>query len=816
MSSSFDPITLTDFQALATLANAKLSPATPYSFTPFSGTDQIANVAFISTTAVYATSFFSDGSTVDLWLFSYKTISGIKTYSWIPTITSFTGQAGSVSFIPTWTWTNPIGSTAPDGYIAVIPQVLGTGYEFCWKDIGLVSTLTEDGNFTGYSFDTTLDANNGGNPSQNLPCGHGTWLKTLNQIHSDLFTNLDLFDGHSYTFNDNFLLSGPWCVSVAQKCYLFINSTPIYDNLEFWYSEADSITGNQLSPEADMLATYIGVNNDANSITWDVNVIVNGVIRIFSDPQGQAPSDWTLSASDPIITINFNPNYLDPDTLLFHTAFEFTFTNTQFLVGTPIVLTCHPNSGGSVLNPTNPFGNGGKVDCVFTGDKIVYTASDETAIHYAGPDAKSAALPSALAAITLTTPTATPDALPTHHRSYCNGVFVANTLATLGIFPYVDVDLPQYLPSATPAESSTLRVALDATLPYIASVDNRGALWPVFRDTDFTPDYLDGLPFTGSKAWQTSIGTKYVERISKTLNPPTMDFAVAPTHIGTTVTSARFLSQNPASVLYLRKGAFPTLVDFDATGVGGTWVDISSIPDFNSDDTWFAGVYNPASGAMTSTLNSVVSTSTATPDGTFFPTLTDEDGVTVPQQEGFSYHFTDETDFTLRPIPLFGYCVYSITARRAPVDNGSGVFVAPSTRTSALAVSMGLMAGFGFGAAGTFSEIQAITIPAGAQSITTDCFFPVLSGSPLAYQCTEAVNVRACVNFQPQIHSKFNAQTVMFQGSPRVVGLYNEQPYYDPVKALLTFVENDQQDAIVLPVAAVVVNDLTATLNLLP
>lgn len=811
------PILLSDLQSLATLATTKLSPSTAYSFTAFGGSDVISPPTSISVVATYGTGSWSAGAKATIWVYSYKTIAGTKTYSWTSLVKALIGVAGSGNFNAKWTWVAATGTMAPDGYLITLPQPYLSGFRYAWIDIGNVLTFTEDGTFTNplYKFDTTLDANNSGNPTQNLPCGHGTWLKTLNQIHNDLFTNLDLFGGSKYTFSSSFLLSGPWCVSVAPKCYLFINSTSVYNNLQFWYSEADSITGNQLSPEADMFDNYIGVNNGTNLFNWDRNVIVNGTVIIMSSPQGQNQTDWTVTASDPSIVITFDAHYVDS----LHgvvTAFIFTFTNTQYLFGTPITLTVTPLAGGSVIGAGSMFGAGALVNCTFTGDKVVYTASDQTAIHLSGPAAKSVALASTLTNIVLTTPTGGANSNESHHRSYCNGVFVANALATLGIFPYVDVDLPQYQPSSISAVASTRRIALNDSLPYIASVDNRGALWPVFRDTDFVPDLTDGKPINGSKAWQV-LGTKYVIQKSVTLNPPTMDFNFDSTFIPIGTQDVRYLSQNPNSVLYVRANDFPDLTNFDATAPGGTWISLAvSVPGFATDTRWFAGVYNPTTGAMTSVLNTIQVQNSTAPNGLFFNTTTDGLGVTVPNKEGYSYHIADPASSDNRPIPEYGYCVSSITIRRQPVDNGSGIAIAPTTGTANLSVAIGIMENFGFDSAGTFTALQTIVVPAGQASITTTVFLPVLSGTPLAYQATEVVFIRCEVNFQPIVQSSFSPSTVTFEGSPYVVGYYNGTPFYDPVKSMLFFIESDPQRPIVTPIAAVVVNDLTATLNLLP
>lgn len=825
MVQSGQPIAYDDLQALATLANSKLTPATPYSFNAFAGDDKIGMPKQMTAAAVYGSGLFADGSKVTVNVYGYKTIGGIKTYTWTPLAKAFVGKAGSGVFTVTWKWVSETGTTAPDGYIFVILRPSGggpaIGWSYFWKDIGNVETFTSDGTFdASWKIDTTLDSNNEGTPLGNLPCGHGAWLKALNTIWFALFTQLDLFGGHTFAFTEDWLLSGPWCVSIAPKCYLKLNGNSIYKNLQFIYSEADSITGNELSPEADMLATYIGVKNGANNFNWDANVVINGTITFYSAGQGQNPANWNLSASHTGIVITVNPFDVDEGTSTLATSFTFTFTNVQYTLGTPVVLTLTPLAGGSVINPGNPAGKGGLVNCTFTGDKDVYSTTGTMAIHLAGPSAKAAALPNTLTAITFTSPTGGVSVLESHHRSFCNGVFVANTLPTLGVMPYLDVDLPQYnpLPENGPFEfSSSRRVPVNSGLPYIASVDNRGALWPVFRDTDFTPDSVLGEPVNGSPAWQTSIATKGVTVSSATRTIAAFGHFNFPVGVPVGAADVLFLAQDPNVVIYAKANSFPSPSNFDASGPGGAWLSLAAADHgFETGTTWFYRIDNPTANPITTaTITEVITDGTA-PNGTFLPTIKDDDGNTVAQKEGYSYHFPGNEDVTAtNPVPQSGYCVYSLTVRRKPVNNLSGVALAPSSGTAALDVKIGIMEGFGFKTKGTFTAIQTVTIPAGEASIAVPVFLPVISGTPLAYQCAEVVTVRALVNFQPMMHSSFLPVTTKVNGFDYVTGFYNGKPWYQPERALLFFFQGFLNLPILLPIAAVVYNDLESALNLL-
>lgn len=816
------PITRADLQALATLASSKIGGT--YDFPAFAGTDAIGLVSDIKPSATYGIGIWNPGVKVTLWLYSYKTIAGTKTYSWMPSLKAFYPVLSSGVFTMTWTWTNPTGPTAPDGYIAVIPSGNNTtGWTYSWKDIGLVNTLSDNGQLIGWNNDSTLDQNNNGFPAENLPCGHGAWLKPLNLIHQTLFQNMDLFGGHSITFDPSFLLSGPWCVSIAPKCHLYLNNTSIYDSLQFWYSEADSLTGNELSPQSDMFNTYTGAQNDANNFDWSENVVINGRMVIESLPAGQSASDWVLSASDPGIVITFDGSYFDPLRGSTVTGFIFDFNAIQYTVGTPITLTVHATAGGVVVDSGNPAGTGCLVNCTFTGDKTVYSASDALAIHQAGAAAKSASLPNSLTKITMTTGIGGNNPLEAYYKAYCNGVFVAKTLPTLGIMTYLDQDLPQYHPRHEIGNASDRRTALNDALAYIPHVDNRGALWPVFKQSDFTPDNVAGLPFNGSKAWQ-ALAVTYVspDTVSASIPPTGTNPITLVTFFRTAPTDYDFrvLASDPNVTVYVKHGAQPTVSDYDFKGLGGAWLDaLVLFPSFPAD-LWYVCIENPTAATINLTLKTVVIGSNTAPNGTFFPTTQDVDGVAVPNIEGYSYHWSEADPIAtpLRPIPLLGYCVYSITIRRMPQDNGSEIALAPSTGTSALNVDIGVMAGYGYNTAGTFQKLDTITIPAGQAGMTKAVFWPVLSGAPLV--SPQSVMIRAAVNFQPIMHSQFdlvnNGAQVSGGPDPYPIGYYNGQPFYNSTYALLSFTDTNLKVPILLPISATIYNDLENLLNLLP
>jgi len=801
-------ITQTDLKDLAELANTKLAPAQPYVFSAFAGNNRIGLPSDIDMERQFPGSFPA-GSKVTARIYGYKTIAGVKTYSAYFTFKAFYDDrpSGSSPFALALSWTPVADGTLPDGYIVAIANPFGPA--LAWKDIGAAHSVTvtnylPDGS---WNLDQTLDAQNLGFPEQNLPCGHGAWLKTLNTIHGDLFTGLDIFGG-ARVFDESWLVSGPWCVSVAPKCYLYLGPQATrraaYKNLKFIYSEADSVEGNQLARETD-LAFDITAHIGANDFSWDANGTINGRIVLLSVPTGQNLSDWTIGALPPGVTFSFDPNFVtdDLDNHPQATAFIFDFTNVDYTAGDVITLTVTPSAGGGIYGGT-------VINMVFTEtDLVEYPAADTIAIHTAGLAAKSAALLATLDPITFTDPTGVQVICESHHRCFCNGVFVANTLPTLGVMTFLDMDLPQYAPDPNGGRQrgSSQRLPRNDVLPYMPGVDYMASRWPVFRDTDFVPDNVTGRAVNGSTAWQ-SLPTKYESTQTNTdsIPPyaPTGQFFFYSMFVPGGAFDARFFANNPNVTVYVRAGDFPTLTQFDAAVNGGNWLSLREThPGFATDTFYFIGIYNPTAVNVDVTTIALTITDATPPTGTFFPTELDDNGNAVAALEGDSFHFADPNAVDQRPIPLSGYCVSSLTVRRRP----------GASSANALDVKIGLMLGFAFESAGVFTEIQTITIPAGQTSATAAVFLVVLTGSPLACQCTEQVIVYAAVNFQPMMHSNFNSASVKLNGRDYSVGSYSGAAWYEAQRALLFFGADGAPT--LLPIAAVIYNDLTAALNLL-
>lgn len=810
------PITYTDLQAIATLANTKLGTA--FAFSPFAGANEIGPPTNLSPLVVYGgTGQFSDGLKVTFKLWAYKNIGGKKTYLWQPLIAAVNGNPGSGSFSINLTWTPGAGVNIPDGYVVGV-FLLST---IAWQDVGNVNHLLEDGDFSNpaWNFDSSLRSDD----TSNLPCGHGIWLKTLCDIHQAAVGVLDLFGG-AVAVGDAHKVTGPEIVSAGQKCYLYLNGKSVYKYLSFLYSEADSTTGYLLSREADMTGIAIGVVNGDNNFSWDTSVRINGTVTIYSAGQGQNQSDWALSASHPGITIAFNPHDFDSATFQPATAFIFTFKDVDYVFGHPVTLTVTPLSGGSVINPGSAVGGGGLVNAVFTELAIDYAATDAVCIHTGSASvpataAKSVSISNNIGPITLTTPAGGTNMQESHWRAYCEGVYIAYSLPSLGTMSYLDVDLPQYSPLHNADIPSSRRLAMNSQLPITPVISARAALWPVLAPDQFIPDAWGSppLPFFGSPAWQAN-GTLKIDRKNYTnqVNPYLTDSDLFHyfVDVGSTASDIRVLIDDPNCIVYAKAGGWPTPADYDMKAPGGNWAIASQIvPGFEKGVFWYFSIQNTTGQQLPVSIKIAVLYGGAEPYSSFFGMTLNSSGEYVPQIEGFSYHFDNVDDFNLRPIPQYGYCIYSVTVRRRPVPNEVGIATAPSIGTTDLPVHLGVQRSAGYGDSGTFENLQLITIPAGQASVTVPLFWPVLKGNFLVVQESEDVVVRASVNFQPMLHSSFLPQS---DTAGNLLGYYDGPVWYDTDRMMLFFEGRGVEAApVLLPVSASVVNDLISFLNAL-
>lgn len=84
-----------------------------------------------------------------------------------------------------------------------------------------------------------------------------------------------------------------------------------------------------------------------------------------------------------------------------------------------------------------------------------------------------------------------------------------------------------------------------------------------------------------------------------------------------------------------------------------------------------------------------------------------------------------------------GWMIYSLTARRKATPNAAGILQA-SAAASDITVKIGHMKN------GVFTEGVELTIPAGSKESATEYVcWPIFTGTPLAYQCTEELFIAA-------------------------------------------------------------------------
>lgn len=830
------PIQYSDLQALATLANTKLSPATPFNFNAQAGVDRIGLPADITVIPTYngPGAAFGDGVKVTVWLYGYKTIGTVKYYSAQPLVKAFNATPGNGPFTINWKWTSVIDSTAPDGYILVyindFSEIFGApAAVFFWQDIHNVQTFSETGAFNPpWLNDISLISSfipGGVNTGQDLPCGHGFDLKMLNNIRHRLLrtSDIDAIDagnginlgqffpgetGNIKQLGKNAIVSGPVCVSagsnvlngsrVKSTLYDQQNGNPTvcycqqYLGIAFRFRTKDAPNGINITVQNQYLGMIIGAGN-GGSFTFGMTLTScsNGHIKITQSGTSTVLYEQDVTAAGAPYTIQFNAAPTpQPATTTIDVVFTVPATTTSTVL-----------------------------QCIADSETRIATVNDSYfQLQFINPR-----LPNNLNVFSSTT---CGQLVVTENNSTV-GVWTAMTVPSPGVMTFLDQDLPQYF-SHTPNPSESSRAYPlnpgDTTAPPIPSVGNRGALWPIFRDTDFIPDNVGGKAMFGSTAWQNSISTKYVETVQY------MDLVPAQ-NLNNLVYQQIFAGQllqirlmsSPGTVCYIKASTQPTTTSYDATFNGGAQVNITDlIPGFvsNEADTYWVGIYNPTSNDIQNTLSFVEflgfgALGLNAPNGTFFSTSNDAAGNTYPNAEPKSYSLRDPFGEPQYVIPTMGQCIYSITVERASVDSGNGVFIVPTTGTQDLDVSIGLMNGYGFDAQGTFQALIELTIPAGQGSVTLETLIPVLAGAPLAYQSSEQVLARPAPNFQPMMYSQYVVQSVPTAGGNNTnIGNFYGVAWYSIDKACL-FLEQTNVSSLgfILPLTIEIPNDLTSILD---
>lgn len=302
--------------------------------------------------------------------------------------------------------------------------------------------------------------------------------------------------------------------------------------------------------------------------------------------------------------------------------------------------------------------------------------------------------------------------------------------------------------------------------PVEPSCGDQVAVWPVMRDTDDWPLRLDLDSKRGS------------DRFEFTLDPG--DYAqVAAVAVENLSNFVLQCSHNLP--IYVSRDGFPDAFTNDGERMGS--MDLDDLIEIYGDDfldgqpVYFSALNNTLTLGLEVTLDRKQQ----------FPLDGGADPVDIPvfipsdhqddyddyeylrhYGESFSYNIkaasTSGYDTFLKPIPLRGYCIYRVTARRLPVETvpstptRRSIYLPPTSDLDELKVTIGQWKGTKHTTIdtvdkGTFEALGTITIPEGELEAGIDVFLPVIWGAPLVYQCSEEVRVEALVNWQPIFHS---------------------------------------------------------------
>lgn len=854
--------------ALAGLANAKLGPFSgvssatrifhkPYEFSYFD-----ANV--LPPSGVVGVGSADSGSAgYDIGIhvvrvYSFKTISGRKHYS-KKFATGWFKVTSALNNNITWSWNPPPGGA--DGYIVLSGhENLPGGYSertanftlpfHNWKEVTSPTFFTTweidyraaDGQFI------TLT-----NPDYN-PINVAPWTREMGLIKNDIFT---LMEAGSFDITSDWLLSGPWCVAVGNRLVTNfpaggagttgarLDAVCHYRDVEFYYPAAahagnvtitrESFTktqrsGSQLNTPSASYTTGSGfaggtvtgklvVECQTGVGAWTRSlVVVTGVITIVSEVWREIGQriecDFVVMLPSGVSTLRADVSSTGG-------------VNTYWCLWAGLEM------ASVVLTPSSVAG----IHPASATAKVVYGNVVTSVIGFWGGVVRAALRAGSI-----------------------DGVWVAKTLPVMGVHTFLDQDLPNYAAgfrsnfSSSGMGSSGPRSAVPFYLldeqgnviePFVGeenfvepAVANRPSLWPVFRDVDFLAWKVlnpggakKPVPFYSNGFHSSNRRENVVDNL---------------------VNWVQFVPENGDSIRVSASGNVPVRIYYSTTGAA---IDPGNSGTYNGYvDTGTLRIpedFPIATGQNVSFAFTAVSGTLTTVDwrySLFASHLNYDPGILPvffsvggsPNQdnidgraanETFSYNYSAGTreSFSLfehsHQIPVSGYCIYEIAVRRQSV--GGNI---PTTGTVELAVQVGRMENVTIDSAGTFVSMQTVTIPAGQASATVSVFWPVLGGTPLAYQCAEAVDIAASVNHQPGVITNYDEDSRLYTGFAPPFGYYSKpkgrfsgHPYFRKDR-VLRFPNNTYYDwprnaslnnFVTFPVCATVYNDLEALLNLL-
>lgn len=369
------------------------------------------------------------------------------------------------------------------------------------------------------------------------------------------------------------------------------------------------------------------------------------------------------------------------------------------------------------------------------------------------------------------------------------GVWSAMTYPAPGMNVFLDQDLPPFIGQISTASvrdfyGNTANIAISANYdggplasgmrcqapgsankkinPVVPGLTTRPTKWLSRRDTDFLPFNLGFNTNTASNTF-TSNGPPVVTGLD--IPPDVTNVNVRIVQPGTVPGwySGKFLYGLPLPfnvTIYVKAGsqASPTNFDFSTNnnavtipGDGGAGYLARLL---NSSINIYVENLSGTPGAFGVYIESVVGTQ----DRIYIPPSTGECfSYVIPGRPGqFAQYYPGSfsASASIKPIPLSGYCVFMLRATRMPIANAGGVNIAPSAGM-ALTITIGRNVLQDDGSilftplAGESGNLT-ISIPTNARDTgDVPVWIPVLDGTEIVYQCSEAVYFEAWANWQP-------------------------------------------------------------------
>jgi hypothetical protein len=800
------PILQSEMDDLADLANANmagysgLSYVTPF-YRPFQfsyfddSIDPPENVVGVD----YASGELSAGTPHAVRIHSYKTISGRKHYSRAYATGYFTIISGGVD----WTWDAP--ATGADGYILlnsdeyVLPGTpLGSNRPFSYWTEVTTNSFTDPGYSSPWTNQGDLFVSNILDPNYN-PVTAGPWVREMGLIKDSIY---NLITSGDVVLTDDFLCSGPWCVAVGHRLVSNLgynsgtgateqNVISHYKDIEFWYPASAHSGSVTVTRESYIESTGPHALHPITSAAMAANT-------------------WVLCAtglaSAKTVTAKFILEYTADATSWSHTMSVIsgaatitseTWTDLGYRLECAFVINLP--SGDSEINIVASNATGSRTfNRIFAGaalDTTSLSPSDADVLH---PESlgKKIVWGSGLATTGQVTSFWNGNSNIALRAEDIDGVWVAKTLPVVGELVFLENSLPQFgaetasyyinfgtedLPSPR-APVPLYEIEADGTyLPgaglsdnfIFPSVANKPSVWPVFRDTEWltwraiknrgkspVPFYNNGFPssFYGVIVDGTRNGSVFVPANG---------------------TALRIIVSGNAPVrLYYSTVDYPDPL-VPASYEGFTDTGTIKVPeDFTiatGQNVFYTITSVPSSPALSSVdIKTMVFVNYPFYDAGLKPVFFLRDSLGRGEIETFSYSRMPGTDVASalngpQSRPLSGYCVTRVVVRRSPVDGKI-----PTTGEPSLSFSIGVMHGTDIDTAGTFVSLATGTIAADSGEEEIEVFWPVLEGTPLAYQCDEALEIMPFANFQPALISDFVREG---SGNTNHVGRYCGRPW---------------------------------------